>query len=128
MKVLLDTHTFLWWNLDDPALSLLAREIIADGGNEVYLSAASVWEIVIKTARGRLVLPESPARYILSRMALYRFRPLPVQISHAAHVYELPSYHNDPFDRMLIAQSQLESMPLVTKDEDIQRYDLETIW
>jgi PIN domain nuclease of toxin-antitoxin system len=128
MKVLIDTHTFLWWNMDDPRLSLHAKEIIADGQNEVYLSAASVWEMVIKTAKGRLILPEPPAQYISSRMSLYRFRPLPVQISHAAHVYELPPYHHDPFDRMLIAQSQLESIPLVTTDEDIRRYELETIW
>jgi PIN domain nuclease of toxin-antitoxin system len=128
MKVLIDTHTFLWWVTDDPFLSMHAREILADGRNEVYLSAASVWEIVIKTAIGRLILPESPAQYISSRMSLNRFRPLPIQISHAAHVYELPPHHNDPFDRMLIAQSRLESMPLVTRDEEIQRYDLETIW
>lgn len=128
MKVLIDTHTFLWWNMDDPRLSLRAKEIIADGHNEVYLSAASVWEMVIKTARGRLILPEPPAQYISSRMSLYRFRPLPVQVSHTVHVYELPPLHNDPFDRMLIAQSQLELMPLVTMDEDIQRYELEIIW
>jgi PIN domain nuclease of toxin-antitoxin system len=73
-------------------------------------------------------LPEAPAQYVSSRMSLYRFRPLPVQIGHAAHIYELPPYHNDPFDRMLIAQSQMESLPLITNDEDIQRYDLETIW
>jgi len=128
MKVLMDTHTFLWWNSDDPLLSVSAKEIIADGQNEVYLSAASVWEIVIKSAKGRLILPELPAIYISRRMSLYRFRSLPVQISHAAHIYELPPYHNDPFDRMLIAQSRLESMPLMTRDEDILRYDLETIW
>jgi PIN domain nuclease of toxin-antitoxin system len=128
MKVLMDTHTFLWWNADDPLLSVHAKEIIADGRNEIFLSAASVWEIVIKTARGRLILPEPPAQYITNRMSLYRFRSLPVQISHAAHVYELPPYHNDLFDRMLIAQSRLESFPLVTKDEDILRYDVETIW
>ena len=128
MKVLIDTHTFLWWNTEDPLLSIRAKEIIADGKNEIFLSAASVWEIVIKTAKGRLILPEPPAQYISNRIGLYRFRPLPVQISHAAHVYELPPYHNDPFDRMLIAQSRLESLPLVTKDEDIRRYELETIW
>ena len=124
MKVLIDTHTFLWWNTDDPLLSQHAKEIIADGQNEIFLSAISVWEIVIKTVEGRLILPESPAQYISSRMSLYRFRSLPVQISHAVHVYELPLYHNDPFDRVLIAQSQLESFPLVTKDDDIRRYDL----
>jgi len=128
MKVLIDTHTFLWWNTEDPLLSVHAKEIIANGQNEIFLSAASVWEIVIKTAKGRLILPESPAQYISSRMSLYRFRSLPVQISHAVHVYELPPHHNDPFDRMLIAQSRLESLPLVTMDEDIRRYDLETIW
>jgi PIN domain nuclease of toxin-antitoxin system len=128
MKVLMDTHTFLWWNTEDPLLSVHAKEIIADGQNEIFLSAASVWEIVIKAAKGRLVLPESPAQYISSRMSLYRFRSLPVQISHATYVYELPPYHNDPFDRILIAQSRLESLPLLTKDEDILRYDLETIW
>ena len=128
MKVLIDTHVFLWWNSDDPFLSLRARETIADGQNEVFLSAASAWEIAIKTAKGKLILPEAPGQYIESRMGLYRFRPLPIQIRHAAHVYELPPHHNDPFDRLLIAQSQLEAMPLVTKDEDIQRYDLETIW
>jgi len=128
MKVLMDTHTFLWWNTEDPLLSIRAKDIIANGQNEIFLSAASVWEIVIKTGKGRLILPESPAQYISSRMSLYRFRSLPVKISHAAHVYELPPYHNDPVDRMLIAQSRLESLPLVTKDEDIQRYDLETIW
>jgi PIN domain nuclease of toxin-antitoxin system len=128
MKVLLDTHTFLWWNTEDPLLSVHAKEIIADGQNEVFLSAVSVWEIVIKTAKGRLILPELPAQYISSRMNLYRFRSLPVQIRHAVHVYELPPHHNDPFDRMLIAQSRLESLPLVTMDEDIRRYDLETIW
>ena len=128
MKVLIDTHTFLWWNTGDLLLSVQAKEIIADGRNEVYLSAASVWEIVIKTAKARLILPEAPAQYISKRMSLYRFKSMPIQISHAAHVYELPPYHNDPFDRMLIAQSRLESIPLVTRDEEIQRYDLETIW
>ncbi len=128
MKVLIDTHTFLWWNTGDSLLSTHAKEIIADGQNEVFLSAASVWEIVIKTAKGRLILPELPAQYISRRISLYRFRPLPIQISHAAYVFELPPYHNDPFDRMLIAQSRLESIPLVTRDEEIRRYDLETIW
>jgi len=128
MKVLLDTHTFLWWNTDDPQLSLHAKEVIANGENEVYLSAASVWEIVIKTSKGRLILPEAPAQYISKRMGLYRFQPLPIQISHAAHVFQLPPLHNDPFDRMLIAQSQMETIPLITKDEDIRRYTLDIIW
>jgi PIN domain nuclease of toxin-antitoxin system len=128
MKVMLDTHTFLWWNLDDSLLSARAKAAIADGENEVFLSAASAWEIAIKTARGRLILPESPAEYIPSRMMANRFLSLPVQISHAARVYELPLLHNDPFDRLLIAQSQLESIPLISGDKEIQLYDVEIIW
>jgi PIN domain nuclease of toxin-antitoxin system len=128
MKALIDTHTFLWWNTEDPRLSSRAREIIADGTNEIFLSAASAWEIAIKTAKGRLVLPEEPALYVASRMSLHRIQPLPVQVSHALRVYELPPYHADPFDRLLVAQCQLESLPLITKDEEIQRYELETIW
>jgi len=128
MRALIDTHTFLWWNMDDPQLSLRAREIIANGENEVFLSVASVWEIVIKTAKGRLIIPEAPSLYIPNRMSLYRIQPLPVQVSHALRVYDLPRHHDDPFDRLLIAQSQLESLALITGDEIIGKYDIEVIW
>jgi len=128
MKALIDTHTFLWWNMEDPLLSARAREIIADGTNEIFLSAASAWEIAIKAAKGRLVLPEEPALYIPSRMSLHRIQPLPVQVNHALRIFELPPHHADPFDRLLVAQAQLESLPLITKDEEIRRYEVETIW
>jgi PIN domain nuclease of toxin-antitoxin system len=128
MKILLDTHTFLWWNTEDPQLSPSAKAIITDGRNEIFISAASAWEMAIKTAKGRLILPESPALYVSSRMALNRFKPLPVQISHALHVYDLPRHHDDPFDRLLIAQCQREALPLLSKDEEIQKYDLEVVW
>jgi PIN domain nuclease of toxin-antitoxin system len=128
MRALLDTHAFLWWNMEDPQLSLRAKEIIAHGENEIFLSAASVWEISIKAAKGKLVLPEPPAQYIASRMGLYRFQPLLVQINHAARVYDLPPHHDDPFDRMLIAQSQVEGMPLLSTDAEIRKYQVEVIW
>ena len=128
MKYLLDTHTFLWWCADIELISPHAREIIADGRNEIYFSAASAWEIAIKAGKGRLTLPESPSRYVASRMNLHRFLGLPVQISHTLRVYALPHHHADPFDRLLIAQSRMESLPLITKDEEICRYDVETIW
>jgi len=128
VKALLDTHTFLWWTTADPQLSRRAQEIIADGRNEIFLSAASVWEMVLKSLKGRLILPEPPTNYIAGRMSAYRFRALPVQISHAVQVYELPPFHQDPFDRLLVAQSQVESLPLITKDEEIGRYDVEIIW
>jgi PIN domain nuclease of toxin-antitoxin system len=128
MRALLDTHAFLWWNMEDPQLSPLAREIIADGRNEIFLSAASVWEISIKAAKGKLVLPEPPAQYIANRMGLYRFQPLLIQVSHAARVYDLPHHHDDPFDRMLIAQSQIEGIPLLSADPEIRKYEVEVIW
>jgi len=128
MKGLLDTHTFLWWNLDDPQLSKTAREFIGDGSNEVYLSAASAWEIAIKCAKGRLTLPENPDRYVANRMAHYRFLPLPIQLSHALHVFNLPAIHQDPFDRLLIAQSQLENISIVTSDPEVAQYGVQVIW
>jgi len=128
MKALIDTHVFLWWNMEDAQLSPRARKIIADGKNEIFLSAASAWEIAIKAAKGRLALPEEPALYVPSRMNLYRIQSLPVQVSHALRVYDLPPHHADPFDRLLVAQCQMESLPLITKDEEIQKYEVETIW
>jgi PIN domain nuclease of toxin-antitoxin system len=123
MRVLLDTHAFLWWNMEDPQLSSHAKEIIANGENEIFLSAASVWEISIKAAKEKLVLPEPPAQYIANRMGLYRFQPLLIQVSHAARVYDLPHFHDDPFDRMLI-----EAMPLLSADAEIRKYEVEVIW
>jgi PIN domain nuclease of toxin-antitoxin system len=128
MKYLLDTHTFLWWCLGAEQLSPRVRDLIADGCNEIYLSSASAWEIAIKAGKGRLTLPEKPGRYVASRMSQHRFLALPVQVSHALRVYELPPHHADPFDRLLVAQCQVESLPLITKDEEIQRYEVETIW
>lgn len=128
MKYLLDTHTFLWWNMEDSQLSALAREILTDGGNEIFLSAASAWEIAIKAARGRLILPEDPTRYVSSRLSLHGFQALPIQIHHAVQVYKLPMHHADPFDRLLIAQSQSESIPLLSIDEEIRKYDVEVVW
>jgi PIN domain nuclease of toxin-antitoxin system len=128
MKAMIDTHVFLWWNTEDVQLSSRAKMIIADGRNEIFLSAASAWEIAIKAANGRLVLPEEPALYVPSRMSLHRIQPLPVQVSHALRVYDLPLHHTDSFDRLLVAQCQMESMALITKDEEIRLYEVETIW
>jgi PIN domain nuclease of toxin-antitoxin system len=128
MRYLLDTHAFLWWCLGAEELSARARAIIADGRNEIYFSAASAWEIAIKTGKGRLSLPEEPGHYVASRMHLHRFLALPVQISHALRVYDLPPHHADPFDRLLIAQCLMESLPLITKDAEIKKYKLEIVW
>jgi PIN domain nuclease of toxin-antitoxin system len=128
MRAILDTHTFLWWNTDDPQLSATVRAIISDGANEIFLSASSAWEIAIKAARGRLSLPDPPEKYVAERLTLHRFQGLPVHLSHALRVYSLPDLHRDPFDRLLIAQSQLEKMPILTKDGNIHKYEVEAIW
>jgi PIN domain nuclease of toxin-antitoxin system len=128
LKALLDTHTFLWWNLDSPQLSPTAREFIADGRNQIYLSAVTAWEIAIKFAKGRLILPEPPDVYVSHRLNEDNFLALPIQVSHALQVAQLPDIHQDPFDRLLIAQSQIEKLPLLTTDLLIHQYPIETIW
>ena len=114
--------------MDDAQLSPAIREIIADGRNELYLRAASAWEIAIKASRGRLILPDPPQKYVAERLALHRFRPLPILLSHALRAYDLPEHRRDPFDRLMVAQAQLEDMPILTADTTIARYDVETIF
>lgn len=105
MKFLLDTHTFFWWVTDNPQLSNIVRGIIANPDNTILFSAASAWEIVIKFRTGKLSLPEEPELYICSRLVANQFESLPIQINHVLQVANLPDYHKDPFDRILIAQS-----------------------
>ncbi len=128
MNALLDTHTFLWWITDNPDLSPRAREVISDGDNTLFLSAASGWEIAIKAKLGRLQLPDNPERFVIEHMSLNAINSLPIQLSHALHVYTLPNHHRDPFDRMLVAQSQLEKLPIVTVDPQIAHYPVQVIW
>ncbi|MEH2171072.1 MAG: type II toxin-antitoxin system VapC family toxin [Nostoc sp.] len=128
MRALLDTHAFIWWVTNDPQLSANARNAIADSGNILFLSVVSAWEIVIKNKLGKLTLPESVEQYIPSRLAINRFESLPIQMSHVLQVASLPSIHRDPFDRILIAQSQVENLPIVTIDRQITQYLVQTIW
>lgn len=116
MRLLIDTHVFLWWCADDRRLSAADRGAIGDAANEVYLSAASVWEMTIKEALGRLRVPE-PVSAAALRLG---FEPLPVTFEHAEATAQLPPRHRDPFDRMLIAQAQIESLTLVTRDPSIR--------
>lgn len=128
MKILLDTHAFLWWIADDQKLSGRAREIISDGSNELFLSAAAGWEIAIKVQIGRLKLPEEPIRFILDQMRINAIQSLPIQMNHALHVSTLPQHHRDPFDRLLIAQAQLEGLPVLSSDHQLANYQVEVIW
>ncbi len=128
MKYLLDTHVFLWWITDSEQLSDTARQIITAGENTLQLSAASGWEIAIKARLGRLEISGAPAKIIPVQLSANAIESLPIQMSHALHFYTLPPLHRDPFDRMLVAQSQLEALPILTADALISQYDVETIW
>jgi PIN domain nuclease of toxin-antitoxin system len=128
MRALLDTHTFLWWITDDARLSSSAREVIANGDSVLFLSAASGWEIAIKARLGRLQLPENVEGFIMEQLSRNAILGLPIQLSHALHVYNLPAIHRDPFDRILVAQGQIENLPIVTADPQIAEYAVEVIW
>lgn len=128
MKILLDTHVWLWSLSEPHRLSASTRDLLIDPKNELLLSAASAWEIAIKFALGRLPLPEPPTKFVPNRMAAQRIAPLPVTHAHALAVAELPPHHADPFDRMLIAQAQSEHCPLMSADRRLQPYAIKFLW
>jgi PIN domain nuclease of toxin-antitoxin system len=109
-------------------LSQQTRELLQDPENQLYLSAASSWEIAIKYALGKLPLPFPPVEYVLSRMETSGTSPLPIQHSHALHAGSLPLHHADPFDRLLIAQAQLESLRILTADSQFEAYEVDLLW
>ncbi len=128
MNVLLDTHTFLWGILDDPQMSVRARDVIGDGTHDVFLSAASAWEIAIKARLGRIRLSEDPERLIPDQVSANGFRLLPIHLRHALKVHALPDVHGDPFDRMLVAQAMVEDMALLSADSHLTRYPVTVLW
>ena len=125
MQILLDTHVWLWTLAAPERLRTSAREALADRENTLFLSAASAWEIAIKYALGKLPLPEPPALFIPPRLLRDNVRPLPIALQHALHVASLPPHHRDPFDRLLIAQAQLEELTLFTADPALEAYDVD---
>ncbi|MBW1816689.1 MAG: type II toxin-antitoxin system VapC family toxin [Deltaproteobacteria bacterium] len=128
MKVLLDTCSFLWIILDAPELSNDARTLFADPSNEVYLSAVSSWEIALKYALERLPLPEPPQKFVPAQRKKHRISSLPIKEEEALYLTRLPSYHKDPFDRLLICQSIVHGLVLLTPDEAILQYPVRTAW
>ncbi len=130
MKLLADTHAFLWLVDGNDRLSAAAVEALTETANEVFLSVASVWELAIKTSRSspQLRLNE-PLDVFLNRwIPAYQIQILPVSVTHALEVRRLPHHHSDPFDRLLIAQAQIEGMTIVTADRHIPAYDLAVLW
>lgn len=127
MKILLDTHVFLWWVVDDPRLSAELRMALESPDNTVFLSSASVWEIAIKQSLDRVRLPQDPADWLRTYVTQYGLLALAIEHSHALAVRNLPARHRDPFDRMLVAQAICESMTLATADRAIRQYDVPVI-
>ncbi|MDQ7048616.1 MAG: type II toxin-antitoxin system VapC family toxin [Enterobacterales bacterium] len=121
--LLLDTHAILWWLSDAPQLGELARKTIADPQNLVYVSAASIWEMSIKSAMGKLKVSDDLDSIIEEE----GFIPLPISLYHGKQAGRLPKHHHDPFDRMLIAQAQAEGLQLVTKDKQIALYGIDLL-
>jgi PIN domain nuclease of toxin-antitoxin system len=126
MRLLLDTHIFLWLHTEPERLGE-HLSLVEDQRNELLLSAASSWEIAIKYALGRLPLPESPDRYVPERMRAIDARGLPVEHAHALAVAALPSLHGDPFDRLLAAQAGLLDLSILTADTKLAEYPVHTL-
>jgi PIN domain nuclease of toxin-antitoxin system len=128
MRALLDTHTFLWWLDDDARLSAYVKQFISNGVNELFFSVASSWEISIKAQLGKLTLPADLERFLIDQLAQNHLTTMPIHLHHTMGVYRLPPLHRDPFDRILIAQSQAEDLPIVTAAPLIRQYNTQTIW
>lgn len=125
-RLLLDTHTLIWWSADPKALSRKVRRLIGDEETVVYVSAASAWEIATKVRLGRLkwTSPESVESYCIGQ----GFELLPVTFGHGERAGSWPQAHGDPFDRMLAAQSEAENLPIATHDPQIKLFGVETVW
>lgn len=128
MRVLLDTHAFLWWINEDTRMSERTTEIFSDGDNELLFSAASSWEMAIKIGLGKLRVSGEFGSYLSRCLAENAMEVLPVSFAHTVGVARLPHHHRDPFDRILVAQALIEEIPIVSADDSISRYPVETIW
>jgi len=122
-RLLLDTHVFLWWLCDDENLGDHATQLIADARNEIFISAATTWEIAIKKNKGLLAAPDDMDRIVEDE----GFSKLPVSLFHAEKAGSLPEIHRDPFDRMLVAQAQAEGLEIMTADPEIPKYGIKRV-
>ncbi len=122
MKILLDTHIFLWAISDDARLSTAHRALYLDEANDLYLSVASIWEMLIKFGLGKLPLPAPATGYIVKQLERNRVSTLAIRVAHLAELEALPPLHRDPFDRMMVAQARVEGMPILSADSGIRKY------
>jgi PIN domain nuclease of toxin-antitoxin system len=128
MQYLLDTHVLIWWITSDKRLSTEARALIASHRNTLYWSVAGSWEISIKHALGRLLFDEPPEVLIPAELDRNRIETLPITNAHAFKAGRLPAHHRDPFDRMLVAQAQIESLGIVSGDSNLRLYEVNVFW
>lgn len=127
-RYVVDTHVWLWMQADPDRIEASTRTLLEDRANELFLSAASAWEIAIKYAIDKLPLPAEPTEYVPDRMRRSGTTPLAVEPAHALRVASLPFHHKDPFDRLLVAQSQILDIPIVTVDDVLDEYDVDIVW
>ena len=128
MRFLLDTHTLLWSFSASLSLSPPARRVIEDSSNELFISAASVWEIATKVRLGKLPTGEVLINDLQTYLAHLGINGLPISIPHALRAGSLPGEHRDPFDRMLISQAQIENLPIISNDRIFDQYHVRRIW
>jgi len=128
MRLLLDTHAFLWFLLDDPQLSVSARGLIEDPANDEEISPASYWEIAIKIGLKKYSLPEPYQVFMEREIADNDFHILAIEPKHTAVLTTLPLHHRDPFDRLIVSQAMLEGMPLVSADPQLDAYPIKRLW
>jgi PIN domain nuclease of toxin-antitoxin system len=128
VKYLLDSKIWLWSIYAVEKINDACREILENGRQEVYFSAATAWELSIKARSGKLHLPGPPGQCIPAFIAKQGLRPLPVSHLHAVKVYDLPLHHDDPFDRLIIAQAVMESMTVLTSDKAFRKYSVDVLW
>jgi PIN domain nuclease of toxin-antitoxin system len=128
VRLLLDTHAFLWWVDDNRRLSRKARSAIASREHTCYLSLASVWEMAIKASMDRLSLPSGVDRFVSEQLAANEFEALPIDLRHSGEVARLPFHHRDPFDRLLVAQALSEELTIVSADPVFGKYGVRRVW
>jgi len=128
VRLLLDTHAFLWWVDGTHPVGRRAKTAVANPDNEVFLSIASCWEIAIKVSLGKLRLPKAADRFIADQVSLNGFTLLEASLRHVCRVADLPFHHRDPFDRVLIAQSLIEEVPIVSNERVFDAYGVNRIW
>ncbi len=128
MRVLLDTHAFLWYVLDDARLGANAKAVISAGANEIFISPASHWETAIKVALGKYSLSVPFAEFWRNNIDVNQFAVLAIEIRHTEALVSMPHHHRDPFDRLIAAQALVEDIPLVTADATMQAYGVAVIW